>query len=866
MNSIQKQRRFNVTQGIFVGMGFIRKYPALVSGLGLTVLVLVLWLSGFDFLDALEMKYYDARMKLRSDMEGPSDIVIVDIDDESIDKLGRWPWPRSLVARGIDRIEAGNPKVIGLNLILTEAEQNSGLAEIRDLEKLFSQSLAPATGADGEAFLARIKDAATRLDNDRILADAIRRSGKVVIPVFFKDSDLLPEDLEADENSILGRQSLQFVNVPSGAGYPRSAEASLPIPGYLEAAMGLGHVNSGPDFDGTTRCDRVVYEYQGLFVPSYPLRLAAAGLNVPLSQIRAELGTGLTLGNRTLPLNRSSELRVSFKGGEGAFSTCSFYDLVNDKVQPALFRNKIVLVSPSASGIQSPMVTSASISMSPADFTANTIWSITSNHVIREPGWSYIVVLALLLVTGGVITFVFPKIKAMPASLLFIGLLAVLIAGSSWLFTARGLWIPVTYPALLLVIGYIGVTSVRFFITEAGKEKVEGESAETNRMLGVSFQEQGMLDMAFDKFRRVPLDDRMMGVLYNLALDYERKRQLNKAASVYEYMAEYDENYKDITARKKKLLVASETMVFGDGILGGGTSADSLDMTGTDTRPTLGRYEIIRQLGKGAMGVVYLGQDPRINRTTAIKTVRFADDFEPEEAKKLSDTFFREAQSAGTLSHPNIVTIYDAGTEKDLAYIAMEYLEGQDLDRFTKPENLLPMRKVIDYVADIAEGLDYAHQRGIVHRDIKPANIMLLANGTIKITDFGIARISATSQTMTGVIKGTPHYMSPEQFSGKKVDGRSDIFSLGTLMYRLLTGKLPFQGENPAALMHSILNEPHPDPRTLNPRIIKPLVLILDKALAKDREKRYQRASDMAAHLRELGKKIDEVMARKQNG
>ena len=847
-------------------MGFIRKNPALVSGLGLTFLFLILWFSGLEFLDTLELKYYDVRMKLRGDQESPSDIVIVDIDDESIENLGRWPWPRSLVAKGIDKINAGGPKVIGLNLILTEAEQNNGLKEIRDLELLFTRDLAALTGASGESYLASMRAAETRLDNDKTLAEAIRRAGNVMLPAFFKDSDVIPENQQADENSPLARQSLQFVNIPPGAECPRSGEISLPIPLLLDAAMGLGHINMGADFDGTTRKGRLIYEYQGLYVPSYPLRLAAAYLNVPAAQIKAELGTSLALGNKTIPLTRLSELLISFKGAAGSFKSCSFYDVINDKVPAAIFKNKIVLVSPSASGILNPLITPTSISMSMADFSANTIWSILNGRFIQEPAWASIMELILIMGIGALITFVFPKIKAIPAGLTFFGVLAALIIGATLLFTAQGLWIRITYPALLLVTGYIGITSIRFFITEAGKEKVEGESAETNRMLGVSFQEQGMLDMAFDKFRRVPLDGQMMGVLYNLAQDYERKRQLNKAASVYEYMADYDENYKDITARKKKLLVASETMVFGDGFLGGGSSGDSLEATGTGTRPTLGRYEIIRQLGKGAMGVVYLGQDPRINRTTAIKTVRFSDDFEPDEAKKMSDTFFREAQSAGTLSHPNIVTIYDAGTEKDMAYIAMEYLEGKDLDQFTRPDNLLPMRKVIDYVADIADGLDYAHQRGIVHRDIKPANIMLLESGIIKITDFGIARISASSQTMTGVIKGTPHYMSPEQFSGKKVDGRSDIFSLGTMMYRLLTGKLPFQGENPAALMHSILNEPHPDPRTLNPRIIKPLVLILDKALEKDREKRYQRASEMAAHLRELGKKIDEVMARKQNG
>lgn len=309
---------------------------------------------------------------------------------------------------------------------------------------------------------------------------------------------------------------------------------------------------------------------------------------------------------------------------------------------------------------------------------------------------------------------------------------------------------------------------------------------------------------------------------------------------------------------------ASETMVFGEGLLGGASSDDGLLSTGTDTRPTLGRYEIIKQLGKGAMGIVYLGQDPRINRTTAIKTFSFSDDFEKEEAEKMKESFFREAESAGTLSHPNIVTIYDAGDEHDLAYIAMEFLEGEDLKKYTKKDNLLPIRKVIKYGADIADALDYAHQKGIVHRDIKPANIMLLKDGVVKITDFGIARITASSQTQTGVVKGTPYYMSPEQISGEKVDGRSDIFSFGTMLFQLLTGQVPFSGDSQAALMHKILNVPHPDPKKINPKIVTPLVSILNKALEKDREKRYQKASQIASHLRELGKKIDAAISRRK--
>jgi len=167
-------------------------------------------------------------------------------------------------------------------------------------------------------------------------------------------------------------------------------------------------------------------------------------------------------------------------------------------------------------------------------------------------------------------------------------------------------------------------------------------------------------------------------------------------------------------------------------------------------------------------------------------------------------------------------------------------------------------------MADIADGLAYAHDKGIVHRDIKPANIMLIKNSMVKITDFGIARITATSQTQTGIVKGTPYYMSPEQFSGEKVDGRSDIFSLGVMMYQLMTGRLPFYADNPAALMNKIMNDPHPDPRKFNAKMVKPVIAVINNALVKNRDKRYQKASQMCTHLRQIGKRIDTMMAQKK--
>jgi tRNA A-37 threonylcarbamoyl transferase component Bud32 len=279
----------------------------------------------------------------------------------------------------------------------------------------------------------------------------------------------------------------------------------------------------------------------------------------------------------------------------------------------------------------------------------------------------------------------------------------------------------------------------------------------------------------------------------------------------------------------------------------------------SQSKPRLGRYEILEELGRGAMGIVYKGRDPKLDRLTAIKTIRFTDDFDEDQAAKIREQFYREAEVVAKLSHPNIVTIYDVGEDLDLSYLAMEYLEGESLEAYARKEQLLPIRKTIDVTAQVCDALAYAHGHGIVHRDIKPANIMILKNGLVKVTDFGIARATASSKTRTGVIKGTPYYMSPEQISGMKVDGRSDIFSLGIVFYQLLTGELPFGGENLAAIMYQITTvEPDP-PTKYNPKIYKAAVAILNRALEKSLESRYPTAKQMGDHLKLLAQKLDEL-------
>jgi predicted Ser/Thr protein kinase len=433
--------------------------------------------------------------------------------------------------------------------------------------------------------------------------------------------------------------------------------------------------------------------------------------------------------------------------------------------------------------------------------------------------------------------------------------------------TSAGLWIQLMLPATLLLVGHLLLTTKRFLVTEKGKEKADSEGAESNRMLGLAFQQQGQLDMAFDKFRKCPYDEQLGENLYSLALDFERRRQFNKAESVFGFIHKSDPKFKDVAERMQRNKVMSETIILGGSSASRTNQATMLmGASGAAEKPMLGRYQIEKELGKGAMGVVYGGKDPKIGRTVAIKTMALATEFEGDELAEAKERFFREAETAGRLTHPHIVTVYDAGEEHDLAYIAMEFLKGKDLVAYTKQPNLLPPDRVLSIVERVADALSYAHGMGVVHRDIKPANIMYEPESdTAKITDFGIARVTDSSKTKTGMVLGTPSYMSPEQLSGKKIDGKSDLFSLGVTMYQMLCGRLPFEGESMTQLMFAIANNPHPQIREINGALPAWIDEIVDRALAKDMTKRYQTGADFAAAIRkartgDIGTTVDVVL------
>jgi serine/threonine protein kinase/tetratricopeptide (TPR) repeat protein len=284
--------------------------------------------------------------------------------------------------------------------------------------------------------------------------------------------------------------------------------------------------------------------------------------------------------------------------------------------------------------------------------------------------------------------------------------------------------------------------------------------------------------------------------------------------------------------------------------------AEPRSSAGETSHLKLGRYEVVRELGKGAMGIVYLAKDPLIGRLVALKTIRPAAHADDDDTKEFQQRFVREAQAAGILNHPAIVTVHDIGQDEGtgVSFIAMEYVEGQNLKEVLAQGRTLSFDQIGDIIAQIADALDFAHSKGIIHRDVKPANIILLEGNRAKIMDFGIAKIAsgAANLTSTGQFLGTPNYMAPEQIKGTPVDGRTDIFSLGICLYECLTRRKPFGGDSLTSISYKIVHEPFPPLHEINPQIPDGYEEVVGHALAKDPSKRYQRAKEFSSALRSV--------------
>jgi len=834
--------------------------------IALSVSLFFLLFANTTVMKNIEWTAYDLGVLFSSTRPANQDVVIVAIDDASIQELGSWPWPRDMLAKVTRRISKARPNVIGFGLQLDARESTRGLQYIQKLRNIFNKNW----GSTGKSIKRILDQAQSGLDTDKKFIASLKKAGPVVLAVPY----LVQQPNESTTRNTLGKYSKRLtIKDVTGQLNPKERfmdrfKADLiesvdimypPLSGFVRQSNAIGHMNLFQLNNMNARMQPLILKYDQHYIPSFALMLASQTNHMKLSSIHVDLGDSVYLGKSEIisdPHLRLYPYFYSSRSDKPAFNIISIKDVYNNKIKSREFRNKTVLIGLTASQYAVPMDTPLG-KLSPILVTANTVSSILNDDLYNRPGWGAWFQLVVLSIVALYLMLALPRLRVGTGLAFSVLFLIALFNLHFILMVSKSLWIPLMLPSLTLITGHI-VLMVKH-VLESRVSHVKDELSEANQLLAQSFQSQGQLDKAFDRFRKcVIVNSDLFDQMYNLGLDYERKRQFNKAEAVFRHIMGYDQHFRDVRDRLERNKQAAATSVLSSGTSATGNSTLVLNTTGIQ-KPMLGRYLVDKEIGRGAMGLVYLGSDPKIGRTVAIKTMALGAEFEGAQLKDVKDRFFREAETAGRLNHPNIVTIYDVGEDQELAYIAMDFLKGENLLAYCKADTLLPVIEVIDIVIMVAEALEYASSQNVVHRDIKPANIIYdKANSVVKVTDFGVACLTDVSKTKTGTILGSPSYMSPEQLAGKKVDGRSDLFSLTVTLYQMLAGELPFIGESLASLMYKIANEKHPDVRMFRPDLPQCISKIINKGLQKDVEKRFQSGIKMVNSLKRCRDKLEE--------
>ena len=826
------------------------KNPDYIAGLFVFLLVIIIQFSSTSLtvkLDSILFEFGSGYMKTED--YGRDQVMVINIGSSNIS--GDQASSENEIAELIGVLNDNGAKFIGLSIPFGR-DTGPGAGEIR---KLIAKVNAYPPGEKDPDFkkwiLENLYIAEKKLAPDSEVIEKIKKVNNVIIPV--------PAGNAAGKTSI-GSQNLPPDNLLNAPGLKdshslelNSADLLFPEGELLKKSSGFGHIVKMADINSGRDFIPVVLFYRGRIIPGLPLRMACSFYNVKPSNVTIEKSRML-IGDKTVPLVNGNLIRPA-GGSEAGLHVYSLKDF-KDKAKLPRINGRVVFIGDEGIGKREPGETQNSRSglMAAKDFL-----DIINSNAVSRPFFMPLAEALFLFILIFVFIGFFSKRSAVHKSIYALLMLALITSITIMCFSTLGIWLKASHIIIGVLIIYLYLT-----VRGGGPGKSSKESDETIRLLALNLQSQGELDEAFNKFRKLPLDKEVKDLIYELGREYEERKLIGKAVEVYKYINK-NGGFRDLDDRIP-MLRASEDQSSTMGSYGRTDDSDIIVTPQTGSRSTVGRYKIIGELGKGSMGLVYKAQDPKINRLVAIKTIRFSDEFDEDVISDIKERFFMEAEIAGKLSHPSIVTIHDVGDDQDLTYMAMEFLEGEDLEKYIKKDNLLPVRRVLDIIADIAEALDFAHRADVIHRDIKPANVMLLNNGHVKVTDFGIAKAISSSKTKTGVILGTPNYMSPEQIMGQKIDSKSDIFSLGILFYQLLTGELPFHGENLSGLLYQITQVKHSSPRNYNRKIPKVCEQIIDKALVKDPGKRFRAAGDMAKVIRALADKIDQLRMKKASG
>jgi len=778
---------------------------------GLLFIVALTVLASLRGAMSLEWAGYGFGRMLAPKRAANPQVVVVAIDAAALKQYGPWPWPRNVVAKLVDILADDKAGVTVLTEDLS-APQNAGALDYLD------QLQALAAGDAGVG--AKLTEAQAALDTDGALLASMVRSGRVLIAA--RGSRTSP-----GAASKAGSPPFALpLDVPSAP----AVSLDIPLPKFANAARGVGFLDETP---AATPEAQLLVQSDGHTIATLGLLTAARELDIEPSRIGVQTLGGLTLGGTII--RTDSSMQVLSQDRAEDISRYGIADVLAGSVPAEKLAGKTVLVG-RVETERAPVLSAATL-----------VSGILNGDLVSIPFWAWALRALLTLAVGLYLLLLLPHLSRIVGIGLTAFLMLLLLFAEYTPLVSQSLWLPLMLPFWLLVLGYVGLGASHFVRERSGVSR--GAMSELNREYALALQALNRFDLCFARFK-LCLPSRMLcDNLMTLGQEHERGRRYSQALEVYAYIQRIAPHFEGLDERLERLRQLESTPAMTR--TGSASTLSRAISSGGVQKPMLGRYELVQELGRGAMGVVYLGKDAKIGRQVAIKTLALSDEFDGQALKDVHDRFFREAETAGRLNHPNIVTIYDVGEDQGLAYIAMDFLQGDSLQKYSSSQTLLPMGESLAVAIKVAEGLDYAHKHHVVHRDIKPANIMYdRTSGRVKITDFGIAALTDMSKTKTGTILGSPLYMSPEQVQGHKLDGRSDLYSLGVTLYQLLRGELPFEAPSLTGLMFKIANEQHPDVTFLRPDIPPTIKVVVDKALQKDPDARFQTGMEMANALR----------------
>ena len=812
------------------------KKPGSVWGLSLVCCLLVTFFAGqHQWFLWLDSQFFKVASNLVATPEKKDDVVVIHLPESETPQIKSSLQRQQHLARFITKVAKVKPAA--MVLVLDQLPpQHPALDEFDTLNsqlKLVTKSLKGKRNRKTRKELQGInKQLGSLIHKDQGLVDVILKNDVLVaIPV------------HASDKHYIDPQQKLFVEWPGEKKPPALYLAMLP--GLTFPAVKEIHKNN--DLNKPQFSVQPVYSRLSQSASSWPLIWRDGDNFYPdlVATLFGRLEGSTSLGwIEGQGMQYSSQMVKTDMAGQ----VVPLFSLASDKQHDLPTYNFSNIPAGELSGFRKKVVLigyESDVELMNIAFAVNSLREHVAYHT---PLWGMIAEKVMLVLIFFYFLFVISRLRKSAEIILGTFLLFVLVTLQVGMLIIKGYWVPLGPCVSLLFFGHL----ITFFQKQLNQKfsSLHQQVHEARWLLGKDQYEQDNFTQAFESLKRCYPTTEVIDKIYKTGLEFERQRQYDKALETFNYINRISKGYKDIERRIQSLMnVSGEKPT----IISPFNGEKTLVMSDHDLeKPVIGRYELIRELGRGEMGIVYLGKDPKIMREVAIKTLNFVQ-FEKRELKVIKERFCKEAETAGRLNHPNIVTIYDVGDERDLAFIAMDYIPGRDMSSFVKKGELLPVDVVLKCIIQVADALDYAHKQGVVHRDIKPGNIIYnKKTRLVKVTDFGIARIMDTANTRTGTILGSPAYMSPEQLAGSKVGGTADLFSLGVTLFQLLSGEFPFKGETIASLAYKIANEKHRPIRDVRPELPKGFSRLINKVLQKDPKKRFLTGNEMKVALKKI--------------